>query len=398
MDKRSSFGIYVHVPYCLQRCTYCDFATYVHDQIMPPSQYFALVAQEIQTRSQSIQAVCGKTLDTVYFGGGTPSLVSADLVVGVLANLRAQGFELAKDCEITLEINPATVDPYKMDQYQAAGFNRFSVGAQTFDDALLKSVHREHNAMQTRETLKLLQARNVNYSFDLLFSLPGQSLEILTQDLQEVLDFRPHHVSPYCLTVPEGHVLSARRPPEDQQVEMFEVIHGTLTKAGYDRYEISNYARDGFESRHNNLYWKDDSYWGLGLSAHSFAQPQGLRFWNPSTIGSYAEQISRNFEDPQSLPPAQFELLETHQSLTDFCHTSLRLRRGLSHVALQRKFGEKISSLCLPILAQLVEDGLIESLAPNDDRIWRLTERGVLVSNQVFGALTFLANELPPTP
>ena len=390
---QKSFGIYVHVPYCLQRCTYCDFATYVHDQIMPPSDYFALLSQEIQTRSQSIRSVVGTTLDTVYFGGGTPSLVPAELITGVLEQLQRSGFELAPNCEMTLEINPATVDPHKMDVYQRAGINRFSVGAQTFNDVLLKSVHREHNSEQTRQTLNLLKSRGVNYSFDVLFALPGQTLEILESDLHEVLDFRPHHVSPYCLTVPEGHVLAARRPEEEIQIQMFDKIHSVLSSAGFDRYEISNYARDGFESRHNNLYWRDFSYWGIGLSAHSYLADLKMRFWNPNPITAYASQINESRKAPLDLPETQIEVLGVHQSLTDFCHTSLRLKRGLVKEEVKGKFGFEILSRLDAILTHLHTEGLVQSTSMN----WSLTDKGVLLSNQVFGALTFLKGELGPT-
>ena len=386
----NSFGIYVHVPYCLQRCTYCDFATYVHDQIMPPSDYFALVQREIQIRSPFLLSAAGSFLKTIYFGGGTPSLVPAELLIGVLQQLRSAGFHWTSDCEITLEINPATVDTRKMDLYLRAGFNRFSVGAQTFNDLLLKSVHREHNAQQTRETLRLLQERSVNYSFDLLFALPGQSLDILQSDLDEVLFFRPSHVSPYCLTVPEGHVLSAGRPEEEDQVQMFAEIHKTLTQAGYDRYEISNYAVVGKESRHNLLYWTDQSYWGLGLSAHSYLQPNSMRFWNPSAIGVYDDQIRRNWKSPTLLPSSQRENLEIHQSLTDFCHTSLRLQRGLQRDELRLKFGYEILAKLDPLIQQVSSEGLLQSTTEG----WTLTEKGVLLSNQVFGIFTFLKGEL----
>ena len=288
-----SFGVYVHIPYCLQRCTYCDFATYEKDKILPSSQYVALIQEEIR---QKAAAFPEKNLSTVYFGGGTPSLLPSSEILTILDELEKQGFKRSPDTEITIEINPATIDEVKLADYRSAGINRFSVGAQTFDDPLLKSVHREHNAAQTRETLQILAGKGLNYSFDLLFALPNQTLEILRRDLEEVLHYLPPHVSPYCLTVPEGHVLSKSRPLEDIQLEMFDMIRTTLEKAGYVRYEISNFARPGFESRHNSLYWEDQPYWGLGLSAHSYMpwEKFGTRFWNPSAIGAYQQLIEKN--------------------------------------------------------------------------------------------------------
>jgi oxygen-independent coproporphyrinogen-3 oxidase len=368
----------------------------VQDQIIPPTEYLSLLEKEIESRAVAIQDLMGQKLETIYFGGGTPSLVPAEILISVLKSLRGSGFQWDSTCEITLEINPATVDERKLAAYIEAGFNRFSVGAQTFNDALLKSVHREHNSEQTRQTLHLLQSHQLNYSFDLLFALPGQTLEILRQDLDEVLRFLPPHVSPYCLTVPEGHVLSGGRPEEGIQVEMFDMIHSRLSEAGFNRYEISNYARPGFESRHNNLYWLDDAYWGLGLSAHSYAPTNSLRFWNPNSIGAYADNLQNAFTGLQNQSPQLWESLAVHQSLTDFCHTSLRLKRGLLSEEVVQKFGEKILQICLAPLAQLVEDGLLEVFqSPSQKPSWRLTDRGLLLSNQVFGVLTFLAGELP---
>lgn len=390
-----SFGVYIHIPYCLQRCTYCDFATYERSKILPSNQYVELVREEIR---QKHEAFNDRTLSTVYFGGGTPSLLPSQEILALLEELEKQGFKRSPDAELTIEINPATVDPRKLADYQKAGINRFSVGAQTFDDPLLKFVHREHSAQQTRETLELLSGEKLNYSFDLLFALPGQTLEILKRDLDEVLKFQPPHVSPYCLTVPEGHPLSKNRPLEDVQLEMFELIRSTLEGAGYHRYEISNFSKPGFESRHNSLYWEDESYWGLGLSAHSYAAnegPFGTRYWNPSAIGAYQEQVEkhrgRTFRSPvENLAAEGFETLNAAQSLTDFCHTSLRRKKGLDLDALRGKFGEIGVRLVTGPLEQMRAQGwLLQSEAST----YRLSEEGLLLSNQVFAHLTFLAEE-----
>lgn len=393
-----AFGVYVHIPYCLQRCTYCDFATYEQSQIMPPDQYTDLILQEIELRARFAPQ---KKLDTVYFGGGTPSLISASHIVTILEKLSSSGFVTGPDTEITIEINPATVDPKKMDIYLQHGVNRFSVGAQTFNDSLLKSVHREHSAAQTKETLFLLQGHQVNYSFDVLFALPGQSLEVLNHDLEQVLYYRPNHISPYCLTVPEGHVLSKNKLTESLQLEMFEVISKTLKSAGYIQYEISNFCLPGFESKHNSLYWDDEPYWGIGLSAHSYfkEKPWGVRFWNPNSIGQYQELIKANQHVPVEhitdfLSENSFEKLELHQSITDFCHTSLRRSKGLLKNDFVAKYGNDFFQKLQPILAQQVEEKLLIQ-DPDKDR-WFLSDSGILLSNQVFAALTFLRNEVIP--
>lgn len=389
-----AFGIYVHIPYCLQRCTYCDFATYEQSKIMPPADYFALLKRELELKAHLFKT---RHLDTVYFGGGTPSLVPADLILTFMRELEKAGFTTGPKTEITIEINPATLDSGKMEQYFAAGINRFSVGAQTFDDRLLKMVHREHNAKQTFETLEFLNRYNVNYSFDILFGLPTQTLEGLQKDMQIALQMGASHISPYCLTVPEGHPLSKGRPPEEEQLDMFSCIDEGLTKDGFVRYEISNYSRPGFESRHNLLYWTDQEYWGMGLSAHSYLPDYnwGLRYWNPNNIQNYANLIAEShaieLNPAANLPADHFEILEKNQSLTDMCHTSLRLMRGLQMSELTAKFGESIAQLVLIKLQTLEGQGLVSELNGG----WCLSPRGILISNKVFEELTFLANDLP---
>ncbi|MCX7978714.1 MAG: radical SAM family heme chaperone HemW, partial [Bdellovibrionaceae bacterium] len=262
-----AFGVYVHVPYCIQRCSYCDFATYEQYSIMPPPQYFSLLWEEIVRKSSLFPQ---KKLDTLYFGGGTPSLVDPSLIAGTIKILGDCGFPVGPDTEVTMEVNPATLTPQKMEFYLDIGVNRFSVGAQTFKDSLLKMVKREHSSADTIETLRLLQKYEVNFSFDLLFALPEQTFDDLLYDLKMAIDFAPSHISPYCLTLNDTHPLNKGRPLDDVQVEMFHLISETLTSAGYRRYEISNFCLPQRESRHNMLYWTDQEYWGVGLSAHSY--------------------------------------------------------------------------------------------------------------------------------
>jgi oxygen-independent coproporphyrinogen-3 oxidase len=384
------FGVYFHIPYCLQRCTYCDFATYEQSQILPPENYTELVLKEMEQRKSFFAP---KFLNTVYFGGGTPSLVDPQNILQMIEALEKLGFTRGPATEITIEINPATLNKKKMEQYLKIGVNRFSVGAQTFDNAQLKKVRREHTAQQTEETLLFLKSFGVNYSFDLLFALPGQTMDDLKRDLDYVLKFDPPHVSPYCLTVPKENPLSHGRPDDDKQVEMFEVIAETLKSAGYIQYEISNFAKPGFESRHNKLYWEDQEWWGLGLSSHSYSKSTdyGVRFWNPRSINEYEKQIreGKTLDAPTELPQEQFENLERHQAMTDFCHTSLRMLSGLDMNAVVKKFNStqarKIQDRCLGMVAK---DWLKKT--PSG---FTLTPEGVVLSNQVFLELTFLENE-----
>lgn len=395
MSLSPAFGIYVHIPYCLQRCTYCDFATYEQSKIFASNQYVDLLLEEMAQKSEFYEP---KPLSTLYFGGGTPSLLPAEEIISIIRGLEKLGSPLRPDTEVTIEINPATINTDKLSMYIDAGINRFSVGAQTFDDRLLKMVHREHNAKQTLETLDLLQKRNLNFSFDILFALPTQTLDGLKRDLNFALNCGSSHVSPYCLTVPDGHPLSTGRAPEEEQVEMFELLREGLMANGFLPYEISNFAKPGFESRHNLLYWTDEEYWGLGLSAHSYSKstPWGTRFWNKSAIGEYRKQIEANqgkkFKLPSEvLEESQFETLEPHQALTDFSHTSLRLMTGLQEAALQKKFPVSLWEAAQKRLASLHQRGLLEE----KNGAWSLTTKGVVVSNMVFREMTFLRDEVP---
>lgn len=360
---------------------------------MPPSVYLKLLFSEIKQGAVAQGKHQGQPLTSIYFGGGTPSLLEAEDIVAILQELEKFGFVKGPATEVTIEINPATIQPKKLEVYLRAGINRFSVGAQTFDDALLKSVRREHNAAQTRETLGLLKSYDVNYSFDVLFALPGQSLEGLRHDLDEVEFFSPNHVSPYCLTVPEGHVLSKHKLTDDLQIEMFDLIRTRLEKAGYHRYEISNFAKPGLESKHNSLYWDDSEYWGIGLSAHSYSHSGtwGTRFWNASSIGQYAEQVTAE----KGIPDSQKEILERHQSLTDFCHISLRRKQGLDERLILRKYGPHILALVQTSLRLEMNRG---NLVNYDEGRWKLTEEGLIISNQVFSSFTYLKGELDTLP
>ena len=383
----AQFGVYIHIPYCLQRCTYCDFATYVHSEIKPPEYYVERLKREIALRSSLFGP---RKVDTIYFGGGTPSLIPAHLIVEVISELAKFGYVAGPRSEITLEINPATIDEKKLDVYQAAGVNRFSVGAQSFADRLLKMVHREHNAEQTIQTLELLRSRDLNFSFDLLFALPTQTLDELRYDVSVAVELGSKHISPYCLTVPESHPLSRNRPLEDEQVEMFEIIDRELLKRNFVQYEISNYAIPGFESQHNLLYWTDSEYWGLGLSAHSYLKSDswGRRFWNVNNFEKYCEQIDSGIAN---LPAAQFEVLTKAQSLTDFCYTGLRLNSGLSVEKLVQKFGSETLGLVRDRLKTAILNGLVAERSGNIC----LLPPGRMISNQIFEKIAFSDDELP---
>lgn len=391
-------SVYVHIPYCLQRCRYCDFTTFEWKEILPPEQYVEQVIQEIRRRHHFWTET---EIATLYFGGGTPSLLAPELIVAICRELANVGFTFQDKAEITIEINPATLTEEKLETYLSAGINRFSVGAQTFNDQLLTMCGRKHSAAETRTTLDLL--KNYNYSFDLLFALPGQTLKDLSRDLEEVLQYRPPHLSAYCLTVPESHPMSIGRPPEREQIAMFAMIEREILKIGLKKYEISNFAKPGFESRHNGVYWRDQNYWGLGLSSHSYRRKSGtygMRFWNPKSLKEYASQVNNEGESFESVlkdkSNAQFEKLAAHEALTDFCHMFLRTTAGMSENAVRQKFANV--PLAWPELEPRLQGLLQRELLMRVRGNWKLTREGQLLSNQVLEELTFLTADLTPNP
>lgn len=395
-----AFGVYVHIPYCLQICRYCDFTKYRIDKIMPPARYTEILLREIRSRAQDVPV---KAIDTVYFGGGTPSLFEPSLILAVLEELANAGFHIRAGAEMTIEIDPTTVDEAKLEAYRKLGLNRFSVGAQSFHAHLLQAAGRKHTPADTVEMLNMLRKNSVNYSFDLLFGLPTQSLEQVRSDVLRALEFEPPHLSAYNLTVPESHPMARGRAADEEQVEMIRLIEDELSRAGVLRYEISNFARPGFESQHNLLYWTDQPYWGLGVGAHSYF-PQvgrwGMRFWNAPSLNLYESEINSfaprpdGFRFNRDLPPSQHEELSIHQALTDFCHTSLRLETGLSLNAMRLKFSDEPVAKIKTVSDRLVADGL---LRPTDGG-WTLTAKGREISNLVFEKLTFLSSDFDVGP
>ena len=405
MSLKSS-GLYVHVPHCLQKCHYCDFVTITIDSpLEATSEYVSGLLAELRRRSTSVRELSPGPLTSIYFGGGTPSLLPAQAILAVLTEIATAGFTRTDGCEVSIEINPGTIDAEKLDLYLAAGVTRFSLGVQTFSDASLRACGRKHSAEETRETLRLFADRKLNYSADLLFGLPHQQIKDLQRDLSELLEFSPPHVSLYNLTLPKAHFMNQGRASDEEQALMFEEIERALIGMGLLRYEISNFARPGFESRHNQLYWQGGAYWGIGVGAHSYL-PQcgefGVRFANPASIQSWRKQVENTSASKafwNMLPAAQMERLELHEALTDFFHTRLRQSRGflwsefhdfLSAHSVREARASDLELLARSRLEKLATRSLIIN---NADRV-HLSVQGYPLANVVFLELTFTADEV----
>lgn len=395
-----AFGVYVHIPYCLQICTYCDFVKFEKKDLPPTERYVSLLEQEIASRGPVVQqTIPSPIMHSLYFGGGTPSLFSPVEILTVILALEKHGFQRAPGAELTLEINPGTLTPATLDAFLEMGITRFSVGAQTFDRRFLSVTGRKHSVEETIETLDLLRGRKAHFSFDLLFGLPGQHLVDVQADVRQALEYGPKHISAYCLTLPEKHHLNKGRAPDEEQAQMFDLICSELAAGGLERYEISNFAVPGFESRHNLLYWSDQPYWGIGIGAHSYlpVAPWGARFWNPPTVRSWELEMERTKGAGfwSSFEPSRVEHLQLHQAITDYTHTALRSTRGLVDSDVLRKFSSAQPDLLREIdqrVQPLLKAGLL--LRADNPKRWVLSRAGHALADRVFEPLTFLKDEV----
>lgn len=277
---KPSQGIYVHIPHCLQKCHYCDFPTVLLDQSPDLDAYTDLIENELE-----LQILETKEISSIYFGGGTPSLLGPDRIRRILQKIKSLGYEQSPNCEITLEINPGTLSESDILALSNYGVNRFSVGVQTFEDTTLKLIGREHTSTDTLKTLALLSAANVAFTADLILALPNENYDTFQRNLNQLLKFNPQHISVYILTVPANNFLAQNMPKEDLLDQLMDNSEVLMHQLGFERYEISNYRKkDHPPSLHNLLYWNDLDYWGVGLGAHSYIKkivPLGLKILEP---------------------------------------------------------------------------------------------------------------------
>lgn len=354
------FGLYIHIPYCRSKCRYCDFySTPCPDGV--PEAYIDALCREMDRFSP-----CGSTPlrpDTLYFGGGTPSLLTPAQAARLI---RAAG--PVPDAEITLEANPETVTPERLAAFRRAGVNRLSLGIQTARDDSLARLGRRHTAAQSRRALGMaVQAGFTDISGDLMLALPAYTMAELDETIALLAESGCTHISGYLLKIEPNTVFGKRPPealPDDAAADFYLAAVEKLAALGYAQYEISNFARPGFESRHNRIYWDCGDYLGLGPAAHSCMG--GKRFATPA--GTAAFLAAPAVYEPQGECTAE-----------DYIMLQLRLSRGLSLSALRARYGVSFSSEKLRFLQTLAEHGL----AVFDGSVLRLTPRGMLVQNSI---------------
>jgi len=366
-------GVYIHIPFCRSRCSYCDFATDVFKTEETVERYVSALVKEIEKFSNQKEFA-----DTIYFGGGTPSLLTPEQLEKIL-NAVYKKFSIDRNAEITMEMNPATVTLETLRDYKSLGLTRASFGAQTFDDTELKRLGRRHTAADVRETIELLRRANFdNVSFDLIAGLPRQTIEDWERNLDEALKLKPEHLSLYLLEVHEGtplaeQIRSERQPlpDEDSAAEMYESMLVKTAKNGYGQYEISNFSLPGFESKHNSKYWLCAPVFAFGVSAHSFDGKQ-TRWSNERDTLKYVSLIESNQSPVDEKMPVDLK--------SEFVFLGLRLSNGIDLSEYKRRFGADLIKEYEKDLRRLAEIDLIEV---STNRL-KLTGKGFLYSNEVF--------------
>ena len=373
-------GVYIHIPFCVARCSYCDFATTrYHRELV--ERYVRAVVREIENfAAQDERPEC----DSIYLGGGTPSTLAPSHVALLLEAVRAR-FRVSNEAEVTMEVDPATADRPSLDEFRQLGVNRISVGAQSFDDEELRRLRRAHTAADTVRTIEQLRAAGFsNLNLDLIAGLPRQTLAGWRRNLELALSLRPEHMSLYLLEVHPGTPLAREiergispPPDEDLAARMYEAMIERLEEAGYEHYEISNFCLPGRVARHNMKYWTGAPVYGFGCSAHSF-DGRRRRWANERSTARYI----RSIEERGRAIVEEVEL-DDDAARAEALFLGLRLMRGIDLRAYAARFGYDVRHERGNELARLNEAGLIEI---RGDRL-RLTNRGALLSNEVFVAL-----------
>jgi oxygen-independent coproporphyrinogen III oxidase len=366
-------GIYIHIPFCKQACYYCNF----HFSTSGKSQKAMILAirRELSLRKYFIDS---EEINTIYFGGGTPSLLDANEIGDIINDINRH-FTVKSDAEITLEGNPDDLAEIKLNELRASGINRLSIGVQSFDDTTLELLNRAHNSGTAIQSITFAQKSGFdNLNIDLIFGIRPDYLPVLKSDLAIVESLGVQHISTYCLTIEEGTVFGSwskkgkfQIVPEDDSAIQYEYVMDELTRMGYDHYEISNFALPGFESKHNSGYWINEKYLGIGPAAHSY---NGVnRFYNISNNSLYIKSLSEN------KIPETVDYLSNNDRINEYIMTSIRTKWGCDLNLLNRKFGFNVSADMLSYIENLSNKGYMIK----NDHFIQLTKKGKLIADKI---------------
>jgi oxygen-independent coproporphyrinogen-3 oxidase len=371
--KKMMAGIYIHIPFCKKRCLYCDF--FSSTNMEEKEKYVDALCKELKNRKDYLQ---GQTIETIYFGGGTPTQLQAGDFEKIFDAMADSGLYPLKKAEITLEANPNDITPHYLDTIRHLPFNRISLGIQSFDDKELHFLNRRHSADSAIQSIRLLQENGFeNISIDLMYGLPEQNPAIWEKTLRKAINLNVQHISAYHLIYEENTSLFSLleqglvTPVEEElSVQFFEMLIDTLAESGFEHYEISNFAKPGYRSKHNSSYWTGIHYLGIGASAHSY---NGIsRQWNKKALGAaYEAQKSDR------------EIIDEKTAYSDFIITRLRMMEGINLVELISLFGEEKKEYCLKQAQKYIRNQLLEIKNSH----LRLTRKGLFVSDGIMSDL-----------
>ena len=372
-------GIYIHVPFCKTRCIYCDF--YTRTDMSPKYNYVLAICKEIELRKSYI---ADGIVDTIYFGGGTPSQLSVEdfnKIFEIIYNT----FEVSSDAEITMEANPDDLDISYLDSLQALPFNRLSMGVQSFNDDELKFLKRRHSSKRALDVVNTCKSLGYdNISIDLMYGLPNQTMDIWQRNLDKAISLDIQHISSYHLIYEQGTRLyrlfkmgDVKAVDEELSVEMFSLMINKLGSAGFEHYEISNFARNGLYSRHNSSYWLGKKYLGLGPAAHSFDEEN--RAWNIPSISKYITAIGEH------RLPLEIENLDRNTRYNDFILTGMRTMWGVDLIVLERLFGTKLKDYCMKNVQRYIDEGFVYK-----DNVLKLSRNGIFISDGIMSDMMWV--------
>lgn len=377
-NRRIPLELYVHIPFCVRKCQYCDFLSGPSDE-ETKDRYIEALLKEIRAAEHTEDY----EIVSVFIGGGTPSALKAEAIASIMRTLQEQFF-FCEDAEVTIEANPGTVDLEKLTIYRNVGINRLSLGLQSTDAEELKLLGRIHSYEEFLKSYEWArEAGFSNINIDLMFAIPGQTGEAWRQHLYQVAELNPEHISAYSLIIEEGTPFAEQNldlPDEDTEYQMYEDTAEILERYGYRQYEISNYAKQGYMCRHNAGYWQRREYLGFGLGASSLYR--GMRFLNTRRMQEYLKE-SRNPDQIRQ----DVTVLSRNERIEEFMFLGLRMTEGISEKKFEENFDVRLMDVYGDILQKYEETGFMEHIETK----WRLTRKGIHVSNHILA--DFLLDE-----
>ena len=373
-------GIYIHIPFCKRKCEYCDFISYSQKESFVEKYVDALI-KSIENTKQNINMKYYK-VNTIYIGGGTPSFINSKYIVKILEKVR-EVFNVSDNAEITIELNPGTVNEEKIKDYKNAGINRVSIGLQAVQDDLLKMLGRIHTYSEFENTYNLIQKNGFkNINVDLMLGLPNQTIDNIEESVKKIVSLNPNHISVYSLIVEEGTPIEKKitsgilnLPEEDLERKMYYKVKELLEEIGYNHYEISNFAKKGFESKHNMNCWNQEEYLGFGLASHSYFENK--RFSNIENLDEYIKNIEENNFDKNIIV---HEIQNEEAKKKEYMLLGLRKIEGVSISKFEQKFRIHPLFYFRFEISKLEEEGLIEVDLDNI----KLTQKGLDFANLVW--------------